>query len=93
MEQRTREYQVCRLVSEPQTREVNFTVCVPQTQTKTVTVTRYRSEPETQTRTINVCVPYTYTEEVPVTVCRRVARTIEVNGCNGCDSPSCCCGG
>jgi hypothetical protein len=60
------------------TREVNYTVCVPQERTRNYTVTRYECQPEEKTQTYTVRVPHTVTEEVPVTVCKMVCQEVEV---------------
>jgi hypothetical protein len=76
-------------VNEQQSRDVNYTVCVPEERTRTYTVTRYEQQPEQKTVTETVCVPRTYTEEVPVRVCHMVARQIEVPACGGCGGGDC----
>jgi hypothetical protein len=87
-EVRTRDFQVCKYVYETQSREVPYTVCVPEQRSKTVQLTRYNSVPEQKTVTVNVCVPEQVTEQVPVRVCHMVEKVIEVPACGGCGG--CC---
>ena len=75
-EERTRNVQVCRMVSEPRSREVHYRVCVPERRTVTRQVTTYRCVPERRTATCSVRVPYTEQKEIPVRVCRMVPKTI-----------------
>ena len=76
------------------TRDVSYTVCVPETRTRNVQVVRYERVPEERTQTYTVMVPFTVDKEVQVRVCKMVEKTITErvlvsggcgNGCgNGC---------
>jgi hypothetical protein len=78
---------VCKYVNEAKSKEVTYTVCVPQTRTETFNVTTYKSVPEQRTVTYNVCVPEVVEREVDVTVCKMVPKTIQVPVHRGC---GCC---
>lgn len=87
--QTVRQYAGCE--QEARTREVTYTVCVPQVQTRQVPVTTYTAVPSEQKQTYTVMVPYTVEKEVQVPVCRMVAKTIVCKvpvwaPCNSCDS-------
>jgi hypothetical protein len=70
--------QVCKMVSEERTRDVQYTVCVPQQQTRTFNVTEYRRVAEQKTVQDTVMVPYTEQREVEVRVCKMVPQTVMV---------------
>ena len=60
------------------TREVPYTVQVPETKQETYNVTTYRSVPVTSTQDYNVSVPYTEQEEYTVQTCVSVPQTVQV---------------
>jgi hypothetical protein len=61
-----------------QSRTVNYTVCVPQVQTRTEYVTTCRLVPEQRVRQCTVLVPYEVAETIQVPVLRMVPKTIHV---------------
>ena len=80
-ETRTKTYQVCKMVAEQCTKEVQYTVCVPQTVTKTHQVTVCNRVPYEKEVTYTVCVPQQVTKEVDVRVCKMVQQTVMVPAC------------
>jgi hypothetical protein len=73
---RTATVRVPEVVTETQSREVQYTVCVPQTRSETYDVTTYRCVPEEQVVNYTVMVPRKVERQVQVRVCRMVPRTI-----------------
>ena len=65
-----------RMVADTQSREVPYTVTVPQTRTRQVNITEYETVAERRTQPYTVMVAYTERQQVPVSVCRMVPRTI-----------------
>jgi hypothetical protein len=61
---------------ETQTREVPYTVCIPQTRTQTVNVTVCRTVPEERTVNYTVMVPQQVEKQIQVKVCHMVPKTI-----------------
>jgi hypothetical protein len=102
-EKRTRTVKVCNMKQEVRTqichvtnyetevvtKEVPYTVCVPQQKTWTETVTTYQQVPEEVTRTVTVCVPVQVEKEVQVNVCHMVPKTIQVP-VHSCCKVRCC---
>jgi hypothetical protein len=88
-EPRTRTVRVCNYVQEKASRDVTYTVCVPEQRTRTCNVTTYRTVSEPQTQRYTVMVPHTVQQEVTVMVCHMVPQqvtcTVPVYGCgHGC---------
>ncbi len=77
-ETRTRAVQVCKYVTEQQTREVPYVVCVPKQETRSRQVTVMKYVPESHTENYTVQVPHTVEKEVQVQVCRMVPQKIKV---------------
>jgi hypothetical protein len=75
-ETRSRTVRVARQINETQTREVPYTVCVPQPRTETYNVTICRTVPEERTVNYTVMVPQQVERQVQVRVCNMVPRTI-----------------
>ncbi|MEO8495690.1 MAG: hypothetical protein ABI614_11510 [Planctomycetota bacterium] len=84
-EPRTRMVRVCNYVNEKQSRDVTYTVCVPEQRSRTVDVTTCRTVAEQQTQQYTAMVPRTVQREVTVMVCQMVPRqvtcTVPVYGC------------
>ena len=78
-ETRTRTVNVCDVVTEEQTRNVDYTVCVPKQQTRTRQVTTVNMVQEPRTETYSVQVPYRVEKDVQVQVCKMVPKKILVN--------------
>ena len=76
-EVRTQVVQVQDYVQQQQSREVPYTVLVPQVQSRQRQVTTYKCVPTQQTQTYQVQVPYTVEKQVPTTVCRMVPKTVQ----------------
>jgi hypothetical protein len=77
-ETRSKTYQVCTYENQEQSRDVTYTVNVPQTQTKTFDVTSYKTVAEEKTETYRVRVPHPVQKEVDVRVCKMVPQTVTV---------------
>ncbi len=86
-EPRTRMVRVCNYVQEKATRDVTYTVCVPEQRTRTCNVTTYKTVTEPQTQQYTVMVPHTEQREVTVMVCHMVPKQVT------CVVPVCGCGG
>ena len=91
-ESRQRTYQVCKMVPETVTKEVQYTVCEPKTVTKTRTVTECTMQQVQEEVTCTVCVPVTVQKEVQVKVCKMVQKTITVPAGDCCAKPARRCG-
>jgi hypothetical protein len=84
------------MVPEKVSKEVSYTVMVPQQKEETYSVTVYDTVAEEKTETYTVCVPRHVTKEVAVTVCRMVAVEEPVVSCgpavicSPCEPVSCC---
>jgi hypothetical protein len=74
-ETRTRPVQVCHLVAENRSEQVQYTVCVPQTRTGTRNVVECKCVAVPVTETYNVCIPYSVPKQVEYTVCVPQTRT------------------
>ena len=66
--------------TESRTREVSYTVCVPQERTRTYNVTTYDCVTEQVPETYTVCVPVQTMKEVQVQVCQQVPVTVDCCG-------------
>lgn len=75
-EPRTRTVRVCNYVSETASREVTYTVCVPEQRSRTVNVTTYKTIAEPQTQRYTVMVPRTVQREVTVMVCQMIPQQV-----------------
>jgi YTV len=75
-EHRTRKVRVCSLVNEQRSREVAYTVCVPEQRTRTRNVTTYKTISEQKTQKYTVMVPRTVQKEITVTVCKMVPQQV-----------------
>ncbi len=72
-------------MEEKKSRDVTYTVCVPQEKTETYQVTTYKMVPEERTVDYTVCVPHQVQKEVEVTVCKMVPQKVTVPACSsGC---------
>lgn len=98
-EKRTETYPVIRYEQQTKTKEVSYTVQVPQQEVETYTVTRQDRVSEKQLETYTVRVPVPVVKEVSCQVCRMVPKvvTVEVNPCGACsggcqETPSSSCG-
>ncbi len=82
-EVRTRPVQVCHLVQEMRSEQVQYMVCVPQTRTGTREVVECKCVSVPVTETYDVCVPYTVQRQVQYAVCVPQTRTAsrEVTEC------------
>jgi hypothetical protein len=72
------------------TKEVSYTVMVPQEKEETYTVCSYECVPEEKTQTYTVCVPHQVTKQVPVKVCKMVAVEVSADSCGSCGDASGC---
>jgi len=77
-ETRTRTCKVREYVKEEKTREVQYTVCVPQQKTVTRQVCVVKCVPEEKVVTYKVRVPHRVQKEVQVRVCKMVQKTVQV---------------
>ncbi len=91
-ETRNRVDNVVEYQSEERTREVPYTVCVPQQRTRTRQVTTVKMVPEQRTDKYTVQVPYPVEKEIQVQVCRMVPKTIMVTVAVPCAPAAPCCG-
>jgi hypothetical protein len=101
-EVRKRMVRVCNYVNEKQSREVTYTVCVPEQRSQVRNVTTYRTVSEQQAQKYTVMVPRTVQREVVVTVCHMVPQQVTCTvpvlapayGCgghfHGCRCRRCC---
>ena len=71
---------------ETRSKEVCYTVMVPQQRTANYCVTMYDNVCETKTQSYTVCVPKCVTKQVAVKVCRTVNVEVPVDACSGCTS-------
>jgi hypothetical protein len=74
-----------KYVRETKQREVEYTVCVPQTKQCSYNVTVCHYAPEQRSVTVDVCVPHPVQKEVEVCVCHMVTKKVLV------PVPTCCC--
>lgn len=100
-ERHVRTVRQCDFETEPHTKQVTQTVCVPETRTKTCTVTQYDCVLKKQTICYTACVPHYVARQVQVQVCKMVPKKIQVpvEPCAadvGCETSACengCCTG
>ena len=92
-ETRVRDVQVCRMVLEQQTRQVQFTVCHPEQRSGMRPVTTCKMVTEERVALYNECVPYTVQKQIQVQVCKLIPKSIrcQVPVSNGCGQVGCAC--
>lgn len=66
--------------TEDRSREVSYTVCVPEERTHSYDVTVYDNVTEEVTESYTVCVPVKSTRKVQVKVCHKVPVTVDCCG-------------
>ncbi len=79
-------FPVVKYEKEIRTKEVTYSVKVPQPRTRIYTVTRYDRVPEEKIENYTVRVPVQIVKDVKVQVCKMVPRvvTVNINPCGGC---------
>jgi len=78
--------------NETRTRDIEYTVCVPQTRTRTDQVTTYKNVSSEKVESYTVMVPHEVEKEVQVRVCKMVPQQVSAQGC-GDRAPSSRCSG
>ena len=66
--------------TEERSREVSYTVCVPEERTRSYDVTVYDNVTEQVSESYTVCVPVKSTKEINVRVCHKVPVTVDCCG-------------
>ena len=66
--------------TQERSREVSYTICVPEERIRSYDVTVYDNVTEQVSETYTVCVPVQSTKEITVQVCQKVPVTVDCCG-------------